>query len=584
MEDDWMDYSKIGKQIALLRKENGFTGEKLAEVLGVSPQAVSKWENGKCLPETSLLPRLAKTLNCSIDTVLLPEELTILEAIYTDGLTSINVTQIVSYHIRDNKINICVSGQAIGTIIESDRPKLLTVKYQSPNGTFYTYAMENEIIHINMNNGQTNNMPYLLLGAYYGNADHYVSAMQKMDHYEFFKWDDIHVNHETFPSNTATDDTEYLTLIYLNKDGIHAISCAENEIISYCKNRTELYLKDNSKRYLLDIDRLEWGKEMECPWAGAMYAALKYMGEEYTYEQIMGMSGACYRVCFVDVWDWSCTDALVSFDFATPLYNAIGYSPIWANRLEKSSRKAERLAIMRDIQDGKPVLAINLRVAPEWGIITGYIDNGNSFLCRTYFDNEIFTNWEADSYMDNQDKKTTFEERGGYLVNDFWPFLITHFGKRRDKPSKIEVLETSLKMLVEVFNANRCRGYYQGKQGYEAWIQGLNRDKDFDMTGDQDNAMRRIGVNESMLFNLLDARRSAGQYLSQCIELLEGDKRTKLISIVENYQTISNYISDFRNKIKGPITRELRIEQIKMLEYILQIEEKNAEFALEILA
>jgi len=70
-----LELTKIGKQIAQLRKENGYTGEKLAEILGVSPQAVSKWENGKCLPETALLPRLAEALDCSIDTLLMPTEL-----------------------------------------------------------------------------------------------------------------------------------------------------------------------------------------------------------------------------------------------------------------------------------------------------------------------------------------------------------------------------------------------------------------------------------------------------------------------------------------------------------------------------
>jgi len=60
-----MDLEKIGKQIAALRKERGYTGEKLAEQLQVSPQAVSKWENGKCLPETAILPDLAKALDSS---------------------------------------------------------------------------------------------------------------------------------------------------------------------------------------------------------------------------------------------------------------------------------------------------------------------------------------------------------------------------------------------------------------------------------------------------------------------------------------------------------------------------------------
>ena len=121
---------------------------------------------------------------------------------------------------------------------------------------------------------------------------------------------------------------------------------------------------------------------MDCTWAGALYAALTYMGEPCTYQQLMGLSGACYRICFTDIWDFSCTDALVAYDYAEPLYRALGYTPIWADRLDKEPMKEERLAIMEDIRNGKPVLAINLRVAPEWGVITGYLDNGRFLLCR----------------------------------------------------------------------------------------------------------------------------------------------------------------------------------------------------------
>gem|GEM_PF-172832 len=69
-----LELKKIGKNIAVLRKEKGLTGEKLAEILQVSPQAISKWENGKNLPETALLPELAKALDCNIDTLLMPKE------------------------------------------------------------------------------------------------------------------------------------------------------------------------------------------------------------------------------------------------------------------------------------------------------------------------------------------------------------------------------------------------------------------------------------------------------------------------------------------------------------------------------
>ena len=91
-----IDMEKFAKRLAALRRERGYTGEGLAQRLQVSPQAVSKWENGRCLPETAILPELAKALDCSIDSLLLPGELLILEAMYTDGQTQIPVTQFVN--------------------------------------------------------------------------------------------------------------------------------------------------------------------------------------------------------------------------------------------------------------------------------------------------------------------------------------------------------------------------------------------------------------------------------------------------------------------------------------------------------
>lgn len=65
--------NEIGQRIALLRKEKGYTQEQISSILSVTPQAVSKWEKGNALPDTSMLPILAKTLGVSIDHLLIGE-------------------------------------------------------------------------------------------------------------------------------------------------------------------------------------------------------------------------------------------------------------------------------------------------------------------------------------------------------------------------------------------------------------------------------------------------------------------------------------------------------------------------------
>lgn len=63
-----MSIEIIGKQIASLRKEKGIKQEELANYVGVSTQAVSKWENGG-VPDTELLPKIADFFCVSVDSL-----------------------------------------------------------------------------------------------------------------------------------------------------------------------------------------------------------------------------------------------------------------------------------------------------------------------------------------------------------------------------------------------------------------------------------------------------------------------------------------------------------------------------------
>ncbi len=65
----------FGEKLALLRKENHYTQEQLAELLQVSRQSISKWESDLAYPETDRLIKMGKLFSCSMD-YLLNDEVT----------------------------------------------------------------------------------------------------------------------------------------------------------------------------------------------------------------------------------------------------------------------------------------------------------------------------------------------------------------------------------------------------------------------------------------------------------------------------------------------------------------------------
>ena len=70
-----MDQIQIGKFIAEKRKEQGMTQMQLAEKMGITDRAVSKWETGRSLPDASLMLDLCNLLKITVNELLCGEEL-----------------------------------------------------------------------------------------------------------------------------------------------------------------------------------------------------------------------------------------------------------------------------------------------------------------------------------------------------------------------------------------------------------------------------------------------------------------------------------------------------------------------------
>lgn len=581
-----MNLDKIGKKIVLLRKEHGYTQEKLAELIQVSPQAVSKWENGRALPDTTLLPVLAKTLHTSIDNLLNQNDFQILSACYGDGIDRTDVTVRLSNLIQNDRLDLEVNEQLFTCPITEDRPAFLIVKYQMGDTISYTFAREKERLLIDA--GTSGITPLAeeeklrIIAAVYGTRHRYHDVMSKIEHYKFFHWDGYLADQETFPSNPAIDGKEYLTMVYLNQNGIHLATCEEGECLQYTADQCDLYQKKASGEYYIpNVPELPaFGKGNDCSWAAAFTGALQAMGVSTDYTQVMGVSGACYRLAFcVPDWDFSSADGLVVYDFAEPAYEAFGYHVCFEDRMEKQQRAEVRNTIIENISENKPVLAINLRVAPEWGIICGYKESGRKLFCRTKYDREIIDSAEYQS-----DKPNEFD----YLFVDNWPFIISFFTEKHVPPSEKENLLKSLQILIDCNKQGMVRGYVTGVEAYKVWAEELQQNAWYD-EHDDEALFRRLSVNQFCVLALCDARKSAALYLASSKQLLPeyAQELEQIVSCFEKVSILADSIQDMvglegsveASDVRSFWTKQKRETQAETLLQMRELELKAIQIA-----
>lgn len=114
-----MDQEKIGKFIAVRRKEHGMTQVQFAEKLGVTNKAVSKWETGKCLPDVSLFHDLCILLDITLNEFFAGERIAMenIEIKSEENLLSFAV----EYQKRDYHaiLNFSLFGIGLGMLVAS---------------------------------------------------------------------------------------------------------------------------------------------------------------------------------------------------------------------------------------------------------------------------------------------------------------------------------------------------------------------------------------------------------------------------------------------------------------------------------
>ena len=110
----------IGQNIATFRKEKNITQEALAEICGVSSQAVSKWENDISLPDITLLIELSEILEVSVDELLGKKESNKVELVEESKRKSID-EMFLCINVLDggNKVKVNLPLKLIKICVES---------------------------------------------------------------------------------------------------------------------------------------------------------------------------------------------------------------------------------------------------------------------------------------------------------------------------------------------------------------------------------------------------------------------------------------------------------------------------------
>ena len=131
-----MDQNKIGAFISQLRKEKNMTQKDLAEKLGVTDRAISKWENGRGMPEVSLMKPLCDVLGITINELLSAERIEQKDYQEKSEFNFLNTIDYTEKKIKKNslllKLIAAFTAVALLTVLLLMDARVITRRYFSP--------------------------------------------------------------------------------------------------------------------------------------------------------------------------------------------------------------------------------------------------------------------------------------------------------------------------------------------------------------------------------------------------------------------------------------------------------------------
>ncbi len=267
--------------------------------------------------------------------------------------------------------------------------------------------------------------------------------------------------------------------------------------------------------------QMEDGTWEMAPFASSIRSALQFMGEKFTYNDIMALSGGAFRMAW-NTTEWDPGNSDVAHLTGDPLdpfrrvFDAAGYEVSFYGKQENQGtayfshftqyldKEGMRKAILASIDRYAPVIAIGVIGPPECCVITGY-DQGGDVLTGWNF-------WQGDPGFDAQPQ---FEDSGYFRVSGWYQKCdgIVLIGPKKQVREQEEIDRAAIEWAVEVMKQGPDATYARGFSGYTEWAKELLDDANFPDDNDEVLLNRMIVVDDASM--ILAGRGEAARWLAR---------------------------------------------------------------------
>ena len=295
---------------------------------------------------------------------------------------------------------------------------------------------------------------------------------------------------------------------------------------------------------------LNWDEGKENTFLACLEAVAGRLGIDKDYIELNGASGAAFRLHFFKDWCPSSPDPSCGYPTGSRAVDALlslNHDFRHIKEDDTTGQGALRQAIIASIDRGMPVIAIDLKSIPEWGIITGYQKGGSELICRTFFD-----------------------QREGYDLADKFPWAICLL-ELRPVAAPAPDFRTVAAIAVENLETERYDDYYSGLRAFDRWLDRLQAPGFFD-TLKLEQLQEVSHANAWIYDRLIHDRLQAVEYLKRHAETTP-DQAERLTALADVYGAEAELLQPLEGvvayvfQVTGPEswTVDMRAEQVKRL-------------------